>query len=697
MRIVGELCLLTAFVGSGFAAFVFTIPWQRRHRAMQVGAAAAALTAVLALTGAMAILAWALTTKDYRFAYVAQYSSRLLPWQYSLSALWVGQAGSLLLWAWLLGVLSLGLGWSSRQAAGLRAPAFGVLMGCLCFLSVILVFAADPMAGGDAVRQQGAGLSPLLQHPAMLIHPPVIFLGYALWTVPFALAVAALVRGTVGAEWIRHARPWALAAWAVLGVGILLGAQWAYEELGWGGYWAWDPVENGSLLPWLTGTALIHGMMAWQHRRILKRSTLVLAFATFGLCNFATFLTRSGLFSSLHAFSQSPIGWLFLGLMLAVGIGGAVLLARHWQALAADRAIGSVLSREAGVVMASLALSLLAATVLVGTLSSALSSILLGRAILVGPAFYNQVLIPTGLALLLSTAAVPLLRWGTGPSPAQRRGLLVSAFTGAAAAAAAWVGGIDEPVALAVGGLAVAAVAALAASIVIDARRQAPASAGQHALVSWPVFAVLRVQRAKYASFVVHLGFVCLALGVTGSSVGKQEKGFVFTEGQTVQWAGRQIRLARAVQRVLPDKLVGEVQLDVVSRDGTRIRLVPAQHFHRLQEQWTTELAIHSTWRGDFCAILHSGDLDGRLYVTLVENPLMFWMWAGGGIMFVGAAARLWPTRRRKSAHGHRECKATPGQRGEQAVSPACAAHPHLQISGFSKKRTPADKAASGR
>ena len=246
-------------------------------------------------------------------------------------------------------------------------------MAYVCFLTAVMVFAADPMEASLSAVQDGAGLSPLLQHPAMLIHPPVVFLGYALWTVPFALAVVALVSGRLEGDWIRQARPWALSAWTVLGVGILLGADWAYEELGWGGYWGWDPVENGSLIPWLTGTALIHGLMAWQHGQTLKKMTIGLAIATFALCNFATFLTRSGVFSSLHAFSKSPIGWLFLILMIGLAVLGVAGLIRRRALLAPGQPMRSVLSREAMVLLAALALLLLAATALAGTVSTALS------------------------------------------------------------------------------------------------------------------------------------------------------------------------------------------------------------------------------------------------------------------------------------------------------------------------------------
>jgi len=664
VRILGEICLLAAFVGSGFAAFACVAGAARSHRRVRWAGGWAAGVSVLGLGAASAILAWALYRRDFTFAYAAQYSSRLLPAQYALSALWVGQAGSLLVWAWLLGVVALVYRWWPRShdlrplapraesrhgVARRRWPdssrdvVFGILMACLCFLTAVLVFAADPMEGSLAPVREGAGLSPLLQHPAMLIHPPVVFLGYALWTVPFAVAVAALASGQLDARWVRQARPWVVAAWCVSGVGILLGADWAYEELGWGGYWGWDPVENGSLIPWLTGTALIHALLAWQHAGVLKKTSLSLTIATFALCNFATFLTRSGVFSSLHAFSTSPLGWLFLGLMIGLSSGGVAGLVWRRAALAPQRPLGSAFSREAFVLLATVCLLLLAAAAVVGTLSVALSSLICGQAVAVGPSFYNQVLIPTGLTLLLTTALAPLLRWGRGPSEAQKKWLIGAACAGGLAAAAAVVCGVEHPLGWAVAGLAGLALAALAGAWIVDGTQGKTPPFGRFRHSPW------RAGRRQYAGFLIHLGLICLAVGVTGSSLGKRQREFTLREGQTVEWAGRTIRLAGVKQRELPDKLIGEAVLEISRGGRLEATLAPAQHYHRLQEVWTSEVAIQSTWAGDFYTILHGGTEDGQWYLSLVENPLMRWLWLGGVVMVVGTAVRLWPSWRKSA------------------------------------------------
>ncbi len=646
MNEFGQLCLLGAMVGSGYAAFACVAGTWRDHRAMVRGGMFAGIASVVLLTVVGAVLAWALVAADFRFAYVAQYSSQSLPWYYALSALWAGQSGSLLTWAWFLGVLALAYAFlSRREPHPIRGSAIGILMGCLCFLVTVMVFAADPMQASIGAPQTGEGLSPLLQHPVMMIHPPVIFLGYAAWTVPFALALASLIHGRTDAAWTRDARSWALGAWIVLGAGIILGGEWAYEELGWGGYWAWDPVENGSLIPWLTGTAMLHGFMVWQYRGGLKKTTLALAVLTFGLCNFATFLTRSGIFSSVHAFSQSPIGWMFLALMVGIVVVGGILILWRRETLRAEHPIAVVSSRESLVLLAILALTLLALVVLVGTLALPLSNLFLGRSIVLGHAFYNNVAIPIGLILLGAVTAASLLRWGRAPTAAQRRTLLLSTVIGGVAALAAFGFGVAHPVTLVVVGLAVATCIAVIGTLLLDVRLRSSQQ---------PDDGTLRAtgnNRRQYAGYLIHVGFALLAVGIAGSSLGSRDREVVLPRGETVEWAGYSVRFTGLIERELPGKFVEEARLEISRRGRPIGALLPAQHWYPEQGQWTTEVAILSTWSGDLFTTFHGSDEQGRINLSLIENPMIRWLWLGSWIFGLGALIRLWP--RRRGTHEH--------------------------------------------
>jgi len=373
---------------------------------------------------------------------------------------------------------------------------------------------------------------------------------------------------------LRDARPWAFFAWTVQGIGILVGAYWAYEELGWGGYWNWDPVENGSLIPWLTATALIHAAMVYRQRGALKRTTVVLAVATFAACNFAAFLTRSGIFSSLHAFSQSPIGWMFLLLIAALSVGTAVFLVRRRVAMMPDNPVSGLLAKE-GVATASV------------------------------------------FALIL--------------------------------------------LAMAVVGLAVMTAIAVAASWVLDARQHDSTTPLRSFLLA------LRNRRRTYASYVIHLGLACLAVGVAGSSLGTQQHEATLSKGESIGWAGRNVRFIGVLQHRLREKLVVQAELEVTADGEAPYTLRPAQEFYFSQNEWSTEVAIHSTWSGDFYTILHSGQGQDRIQLTLVENPMMRWMWLAGWITVAGAAPWFWPSGKRADSASPESHIATNRQRPTRA------------------------------
>ena len=443
--------------------------------------------------------------------------------------------------------------------------------------------------------------------------------------------LSALLTGRIDRHWFDQARRWALCAWTILGLGILLGAKWAYDELGWGGYWSWDPVENASLMPWLTGTALIHCGLAWHYRGLLKRATLLLAVITFALCNFAAFLTRSGIFGGLHEFSQSPIGWMFLLLMGMIAIMAFVLIPLRRKSLAADNQISGIFSRESFVTIATIGWLGLAIVVFLGTVAVPLSGILFAHTITVGPAFYNYALMPVGIVLLLTTAAAPALRWGAAVKPGQRKALCIALLIAVLIVFVAAALGVGRLLVLAVTGSATFALVVFLAALFLD-------GTSVTAFSHWKkIFTVLRVHRRRYAGFAVHLGFVAIAVGVTASSLCAGRWETTMRRGDTVEWAGRSIHFTALKQQQYPDKLVVKAQLDISTASQRPVTLFPAQHLHLLQNQWSSEVAIDSSLSGDFYVILDSGRGEEQIHVTFMDNPLMCWIWWGGA--FIGLSA----------------------------------------------------------
>jgi cytochrome c-type biogenesis protein CcmF len=394
-------------------------------------------------------------------------------------------------------------------------------------------------------------------------------------------------------------------------------------------------------MPWLTCTVFIHSLMVWRHCDGWKRTSLALAIVTFGLCNFATFLTRSGIFSSLHAFSQSPIGWMFLALMaMLLAVGGGLIWWRR-RMLVSTMRLSSIWARETHAVIAGGALLLLTAVIFVGTVLVPLSTHFAGVKAVVGPPFYNAVLAPIGLLLLSTTVAVPLMRWGAPPGNRERQMLWLSLSVGAVAALVGLACGVRRPSALIVIVLAATAPVALAAALALEAKRRA-----SRGLLAGIAFA-LQHHRRSFAGFTVHLGFIACAIGVTGSSLGSQRYDAVMKEGDSLDWAGRRVRYVRLIKTEQADKLLAEAELEISDGEETYV-LRPARHFHVLQEQWTTEVAIGSSWHGDFYTILNNGEGDTAVSLTFIEMPLMRWLWVGGGVSGVGVIVALWPVGRKK-------------------------------------------------
>src|SRR5215217_1218180 len=431
MAVGGAICLAVALAIClyGIAASLHGARSGRRDWVASGRRSVYALAGVLAV--AMAILQAAFVRSDFSFALVAGHSSTTTPLFYRLTAVWSSQEGSLLLWVLLLALWSSAILFLSRSKLRAVAPyATAVLLGFGAFFCALLVFLESPFDTLAAPPAEGVGLNPLLRHPSMMIHPPMLYSGYTLFAVPFAFAVGALVTRRLGAEWIRATRPFTLGAWLLLGMGIVLGARWSYMELGWGGYWAWDPVENASLMPWLTGTAFLHSVMIQERRGMLKVWNVSLVLATGVLAILGTFLVRSGILDSIHAFGASTLGVPFLALIVTMVAGSIALVASRASELRSEHRLDSLLSRESVFLLNNLVLVAMCFVIFWGTFFPLISEAVTGEEASVGPPWFDQYTVPLALLLVLLSGIGPVIAWRRATASNLRRNLLKPALAG---------------------------------------------------------------------------------------------------------------------------------------------------------------------------------------------------------------------------------------------------------------------------
>src|ERR671915_2236979 len=425
MASAGFICLAAALAISvyGIGASLYGARAGRREFVDSGRRAVYALAGMLVV--AMLILQLAFVRSDFAFALVASHSSTTTPLFYRLTAVWSSQEGSLLLWVLLLALWSSAILFLTRRRLREVAPyATAVLLGFGAFFCGLIVFLESPFTTLAAPPAEGAGLNPLLRHPSMMIHPPMLYSGYTLFAVPFAFAIGALVARRLNADWIRSTRPFTLAAWFFLGVGIVLGARWSYSELGWGGYWAWDPVENASLMPWLTGTAFLHSVMIQEKRGMLKVWNVSLVLATGVLAILGTFLVRSGILDSIHAFGASTLGIPFLALIVTMIAGSIALVASRASDLRSEHRLDSLLSREAVFLLNNLVLVGLCFVIFWGTFFPLISEAITGQEASVGPPWFDQYTVPLALLLVLLSGIGPVIAWRRATASNLRRNLL---------------------------------------------------------------------------------------------------------------------------------------------------------------------------------------------------------------------------------------------------------------------------------
>ena len=603
------------------------------------------------LVVASVALMHALLTHDFNVEYVAAYTSRNLPVFYTWSAFYAGQKGSLLLWALVVSTFgSVALLVNRGKYKELTPYVAATLAIVVVFFVATMVFASNPFERLGFTPPDGRGLNPQLQNPGMVIHPPMLYLGYTSISIPFAFAVAALLSGKLDTGWLHAIRRWTLVSWLFLSCGIVLGMWWAYVELGWGGYWAWDPVENASFLPWLTMTAFLHSVMIQEKRGMLKKWNIGLVIGSFLLSIFGTFLTRSGVISSVHSFSQSNVGWFFLVFLVLAAVLGFGLLAYRWPMLEAEAKLESMVSREGAFLFNNLILIVIAFSVFWGTIFPVISEAVRGTKVTVGPPFFNQVNIPLGLFLLLLTGIGPLIAWRRASTANLQRQFLwpvTAMLVTAAGLAAVRMSDWWSLIAYALGAFVVG-------TVVQEFIRGTGARHRLHG-EAYPLALVRLVgrNRRRYGGYVVHLGMVMLFAAFAGLAF-KRETEVTLKPGQSVDvkspygWTYR-ITHQGVSQYEQLNRFVTAASVDV-TRNGKYIGTMKSekrQHLDSLGRptfEPSTEVAIRSDMREDLY-IVFAGAVEGteEAVYRITINPLVWWVWYGGMVLAAGGLITLWP------------------------------------------------------
>ena len=651
MTLLGQFALWAAFlIGLWSVIISFSGRWQDRPEL-----ASTVVRSVYAIFGCLIVATlslWkGLVSHDFNIEYVAAYTSRNLPSYFVFSALWAGQKGSLLFWATVLSLFaSLAQLLTSRRYAHLMPYVAGVTSTVVAFFVSVMLFGSNPFERLPFTPADGRGLNPQLQNVGMVIHPPMLYLGYISITIPFAFAIAALLTRRLDTGWIQAIRKWTLVSWLFLSIGITLGMWWAYVELGWGGYWAWDPVENASLLPWLTMTAFLHSVMIQEKRGMLKRWNLGLIIGTFLLSIFGTFITRSGVIASVHSFTQSNVGYFFLGFLVVAAMLSFTLLYTRWPELEAEVQLESMLSREAAFLFNNLLLVGIAFSVLWGTLFPILSEAVRGTKITVGAPFFNRVNVPLGLLLLALTGIGPLIAWRKASVANLRRQFVAPLVTGAVTLLGLVATGMRDPYPLMALGLA----GFVAGTVVQEFYRGVRARRRMHG-ESVPV-AFLRLierNRRRYGGYIVHVGILIYCAAFAGMAF-KLQREVTLKPGESVDIRspfGHQYRFTHVgvSQYEQLNRIVSAATVEVM-KDGKPAGLLTSekrQHvdsFKRPTFEPSTEVGIRSDLQEDLYLVF-AGSVEGteEAVYRFNINPLVWWVWFGGFVLVFGGIVTMWP------------------------------------------------------
>lgn len=634
----------TIYVGLALAIYsllVITLGISTKNQKLINSGKGGVIAILVCASMAMLSLFYLLATSQFQYEYVSDYTSSELPIIYKLTALWAGNSGSLLLWTFFLVLYTVMIAFSRKMRGNPMVPYISaILLGNIVFFFLVLGFVAKPFVLLDQVPIEGHGLNPMLQNPGMIIHPVTLYLGYVGLAIPFAFAMAALILKNVDDFWIKMTRRWTIIAWLFLSLGNIFGGQWAYTELGWGGYWAWDPVENASFMPWLTATAFLHSVMIQERKNMLKIWNLGLIITSYALTLFGTFLVRSGVLTSVHAFANSNLGLYFL-IFMGVAVIGAlyVLMSRYNLLKRSAGEFNSYISKESSFLINNLLLVGAAFGVFWGTVFPLVSEAVRGTKVTVGMPFFNTVQAPILLSMMFVMAVCPLLAWQRSSLKNLKKNFLIPAILAIVAMALMIVLGIQK--AWAVIGFGIIVLLFITHFLEfyrgVKARRKMTKEK-----IYLSLYRLMTKNRRRYGGYIVHIGIAFIAMGIIGSQNYDVQTMKTVNLGDSIEVKDYRINYERLDQKRegINDIVYAEM---TVFKNGKRIGSIqPEKVFYGNWDQPSSEVGLITSLKEDLYVVLSDWEDDGKATFIVKINPMMTWLWIGSFMIVIGSLFAVW-------------------------------------------------------
>ena len=626
---IGETLLFISFLAGLIGLYSYFVGIRKKSNLLVFIGTRSILAIFALLSISVLVLIYLLTTKDYSNAYVAKNISNDLSFIYSIAALWAGQEGSLLLWSWILSLYTLTIRFS-KPFKSLLPSSESVSLFILSFFIFLIVFVESPFDTLGTIPLNGRGLNPILQNFYMAIHPLTLYIGYIALTIPFAFALGSIISKDKTDNWVLRSKNWTYFSWIFLSLGLLLGSRWAYLELGWGGYWAWDPVENVALMPWLALTAFLHSSMAQETRSLLRRWNICLIFLAFFLSIFGTFITRSGLISSVHSFAQSSIGPYFIVFIILTVVFAIFMYQKNKKLISSNEDIVSLFSKENFLIFNNIFFLIITLTVFLGTVFPIISEAFTGEKILVGPTFYDLVNFPNVLVLMSLMSVAPIIPWKTGKLYPILMLLLKPIILSILTTFVAYMF-FDNFKVLLIFFISSFVIFVILQDIIVEFRLQLARG------LKWKDIISKRYRR--YCSFLVHFGIILLIIGITLSSVYGTKSDFILSTGQSLKINDYDIKLLETYKKESEAKNILGAKL-LLTDSGNSYYLYPEQNLYKYEGNREinkeTEVAIYNTLKKDYYLILIDDMEDGRFNFKIYINPWVSLLWIGSLVSILG-------------------------------------------------------------